>query len=94
MVIIIYKKKRQTRVRPRCEHGRRKAQCKACKGIAICEHGRLKAQCNACGGSKICEHGRQKYECKDCGGSGVCEQVDEKLNARHVKALPFVRMIE
>jgi len=33
-----------------CRHGRRKAQCVACKGSSICTHGRQKHKCKDCGG--------------------------------------------
>jgi len=32
----------------RCEHGRRRAQCKECGGASICEHGRVKYTCKEC----------------------------------------------
>ena len=34
--------------RKKCEHGRRKSQCKDC-GTGYCEHGRLKSRCKDCG---------------------------------------------
>ena len=57
----------------KCEHGRRKSQCKECGGSSICEHGRQKSRCKECGGVSICEHGRQKSQCKECGGSSICK---------------------
>ena len=57
----------------KCEHGRRKRDCKACGGSQVCEHGKLKRDCKACGGSQVCEHGRLKRNCKACGGSQVCD---------------------
>jgi len=57
----------------KCEHGKRKAQCKECGGSGICEHGKQKARCKECGGSGICEHGKQKAQCKECGGSALCK---------------------
>ena len=57
----------------KCEHGRRKSECKECGGSQICEHGRRKTQCKECCGSSICEHDRQKSRCKECGGSQICE---------------------
>ena len=70
---------------PVCEHGRRKAICKACRGSAICEHGRLKAQCKACGGSAICEHGRRKAQCKACGGRSLCDHGRQKSKCKLCK---------
>ena len=56
----------------KCNHGRRKVQCKDCMGSQICPHLRQKAYCKECGGKGICTHGRVKYSCKDCKGSQVC----------------------
>ena len=56
----------------KCNHGRRKVQCKDCMGSQICPHLRQKACCKECGGKGICTHDRVKYSCKDCGGSQVC----------------------
>ena len=35
--------------RGRCEHGRRRSQCKKCAGAGICQHGRQHSQCKGCG---------------------------------------------
>ena len=50
----------------KCEHNRRKIECKECGGSQICEHNRIKSNCRYCGGSQICEHDRRRVECKDC----------------------------
>jgi len=63
---------RRGRKQAKCDHGTRKARCKACGGSAICPHGRIKRQCKECGGSAICPHGRWKHQCKECGGSRIC----------------------
>jgi hypothetical protein len=60
------------RKQAKCEHGRRKDQCRECGGSGVCPHGRIKHTCTDCGGSGICPHGRRKSECKDCGGSRIC----------------------
>ena len=39
----------------KCEHNRRKSQCKECGGGSICEHNRQKSQCKKCGGSSLCK---------------------------------------
>jgi hypothetical protein len=57
----------------RCPHGRRRDQCKECRGAAVCEHGRQRCNCKECGGAGICEHGRRRSACKKCGGSQICE---------------------
>ena len=33
----------------RCEHGRRRRECKECGGTSICEHGRRPSLCKECG---------------------------------------------
>jgi len=62
----------------KCEHGKRKSQCKECGGSQICEHGKQKSICKECGGSAFCEHGREKRYCKECGGSEICEHGKRK----------------
>ena len=34
----------------KCEHGRRRTECKDCGGSSICEHGRQRSRCKDCGG--------------------------------------------
>jgi len=63
---------RKQRIANKCEHGKRKDQCKSCGGSSFCEHGKQKAYCKECGGSAFCEHGKQKAKCKECGGSSFC----------------------
>ena len=57
---------RKRKARPKCPHGKRKAQCKECGGSAFCEHGKEKRQCKKCGDSVFCEHGAWKTTCKEC----------------------------
>lgn len=57
----------------RCEHNRRRDQCKLCGGSGICEHNQRKHYCKICGGGSICEHGIRKSQCKLCGGSQICQ---------------------
>mmetsp|Transcript_35229 Transcript_35229/g.88068 ORF Transcript_35229/g.88068 Transcript_35229/m.88068 type:complete len:303 (-) Transcript_35229:415-1323(-) len=53
-----------------CEHGRRRAYCKA----------------EGCGGTGFCIHGKQKARCTEgCGGSGLCIHEKQKANCRHVE---------
>jgi len=56
----------------KCQHNRRKDQCKECGGSQICEHGRLRPRCKDCKGSQICKHGKDKAFCRDCKGSQIC----------------------
>jgi len=39
----------------KCEHGRKRSQCKECGGASICEHGRQRSKCKECGGSALCK---------------------------------------
>ena len=57
----------------KCEHGRRRSQCKECGGSSICQHGRRRSGCKDCGGSGICQHGRSRSYCMECGGSSICQ---------------------
>ena len=57
----------------KCEHGRRRDQCKECGGSGICEHKRRRSECKECGGSQICEHEKIRSKCKECGGSQICQ---------------------
>ena len=57
----------------KCEHGRRKNQCKDCGGSSICEHRKEKYYCIDCGGYGICKHRKQKSLCIECGGGTICE---------------------
>jgi len=61
----------------KCEHKKRRANCKKCSPQNFCEHGTKKDFCSKgdCRGSQICEHGRRKSECHegDCHGSHICE---------------------
>jgi hypothetical protein len=63
---------KKSREKNKCEHNRRKNDCKDCGGSSICEHNRQKHYCKYCGGSSICEHNRRKSCCKLCGGSQIC----------------------
>lgn len=49
-----------------CHHGKRKNECKDCRGSGICEHGRRKSCCKDCGYSSICENNIVRYFCIDC----------------------------
>ena len=64
----------------KCQHNRRKDQCKECGGSQICEHGRLRPRCRDCKGSQICEHGRDKAYCRDCKGSQICSHGKNKAS--------------
>lgn len=57
----------------KCEHDKKKSNCKECGGSQICVHGKIRAYCKDCGGSTYCTHGRIKFSCKECGGSQICE---------------------
>ena len=72
----------EKKITPKCEHGKRKSQCKDCGGSAFCEHGKEKSRCKDCGGSAFCEHGKHKSYCKDCGGSSICEHGKRKSQCK------------
>ena len=57
----------------KCEHGRRRIQCKECGGANICQHGRQRSRCKECAGASICQHGRERNGCKECGGGSICQ---------------------
>ena len=57
----------------KCEHNRKKCECKECGGSRICEHNRSRTRCKECGGRSICEHNRIKSVCKECGGGSICD---------------------
>ena len=63
---------KKNREKNKCEHNRRKLQCKECGGGSICIHNRQKPHCKDCGGSQICIHNRIKSKCKECGGASIC----------------------
>ena len=70
---IIDKVQKKKRINKKCEHGKRKQQCRKCNGSSFCEHGNIKYKCKKCGGSSLCEHGREKYYCRNCEGGSFCE---------------------
>lgn len=63
---------RQSRIKNRCSHGRRKDYCHDCGGTQICLHDKRKLECKDCNGSQICSHNKLKSCCKDCNGSRIC----------------------
>jgi hypothetical protein len=71
-------KKKISRNKNKCIHGKQKSRCKDCGGIGICEHGKQKELCVECMGSGICVHKKQKQSCIDCMGSSICEHKIQK----------------
>lgn len=63
---------------PKCIHGRRKAICRSCDGIAFCEHNKQKQYCISCAGVSICAHNKRKDRCLACGGTSICEHGKQK----------------
>ena len=59
--------------RKTCEHDKRRARCKECKGVSICKHDILRFNCKVCKGSSICIHNNYRSYCKECKGSSICE---------------------
>ena len=68
-----------TRGRKKCEHNRKKRQCKDCGGSGICEHKLIRSKCKGCGGAGICQHNHIRSKCKDCGDAN-------HFTVLHVKA--------
>ena len=56
----------------KCEHGKRKFNCKPCGGFGICVHNRIKYRCKECKGSAICKHGERRYRCPECTDKSEC----------------------
>lgn len=70
---IEYEKLYCLKIRKKCEHGKRKEECKECNSKSLCEHNKFKSMCKDCNGSKICIHKKFKTNCKLCGGSSFCK---------------------
>lgn len=66
----------------KCEHNKRKGECKYCGGSEICEHRILKRHCKQCKGSGICKHNRCRYTCTECGGKQICEHHKDKRKCK------------
>jgi hypothetical protein len=73
----------------KCEHGRRKPECRHCGGASICVHGKRKSRCKECGGASICVHGRRKDQCKDCRGAVFCKHNRRKNECRYCGGASF-----
>lgn len=71
--------------KPKCPHGKRKSECKDCKGGSVCCHDRIKSTCKDCKGSSFCEHGKQKSRCRTCGGKSFCEHDIRKSICKECK---------
>jgi hypothetical protein len=70
---IEYEKLCCLKIRKKCEHDRRKEQCKECCGSQICKHKKNRSICQICKGSQICSHEKLKAYCKSCDGSRLCK---------------------
>ena len=69
----------------KCEHQKRKSECKDCKGSSICEHQRVKYNCKECQGSNICEHQLIKCNCKICNSMAFCKHQRRKSRCKDCK---------
>ena len=72
-----------------CQHGKRRNECKDCKGSSICVHGRRTIRCPQCLGSCICNHGRIRSQCHLCGGSSICFHGKRKSYCKQCGGLSF-----
>ena len=59
-------KKKISRDKNKCEHGRERYTCIDCGGAGICEHNTERKTCKTCNGASICKHNRRRQDCKDC----------------------------
>lgn len=68
-----------------CEHGKRRQNCKECKGGSVCIHDNIKSRCRACKGNGICEHDRRKSNCRECNGGSICEHNRQRSYCKECK---------
>lgn len=66
----------------KCEHDRKRNECRDCGGSSFCSHNRQKHRCKECGGVSICEHDRQRNYCRECGGASICEHDRQRSTCR------------
>ena len=67
------------RTEKKCEHNKRKQQCKQCGGISLCIHQTRSNECKQCGGASICNHGKMKHLCFKC---DPCSALWARANSR------------
>ena len=70
--------------RAKCEHKKRRYECKACGGLGICKHDRIKYKCTLCNG--ICPHGKKKHHCTRCHPSRKCKHGNQRLKCEDCNA--------
>ena len=68
--------------RPKCPHGRKASDCRACLGVSYCEHGRIRRTCSDCGGNGVCVHGKVVSHCRICGGVQFCTHDRQRSQCR------------
>ena len=66
----------------KCQHNKRREQCRDCNGSSFCIHGKQKSRCRDCNGSSFCIHDKQKTSCRDCNGSSFCIHGKQKSRCR------------
>jgi hypothetical protein len=71
----------------KCEHGKRKYQCKECGGGGICQHNKVRQDCIECKGSNICEHEKRRRFCKECSGSQICQHNKRKYRCKECQGI-------
>ncbi len=59
-------KRKESRDRRKCPHGKDSTKCVECDGQNICCHKKLIGYCLICGGNSLCIHDKKKSECKSC----------------------------
>lgn len=69
--------------RLKCEHNKRKSDCRECDGSSFCEHNKQKSKCKECGGASICKHNKLKSRCRECDGSAFCIHDKRKSDCKN-----------
>jgi len=59
-------KRKISRDKSKCSHGRDKTKCPDCDGPNICCHKKLLKYCIICDGHSLCPHDKMKSRCKEC----------------------------
>jgi len=77
-------KRKESRDKKKCSHGRDKSKCPECDGEEICPHKKLFKYCVVCDGHSLCPHDRKKLQCKEC---NIKNYIKIKLMKRMNKAI-------
>ena len=76
-------RRRASKERSKCPHGKQKSKCVDCKGTGICEHNKVRSICKECKGGSLCVCGRPRSKCDYCKNPEVyCNHNKPRLNCR------------